>query len=46
MLGRKKLQAPVVRNMDNAIYRKNPYPADKYLGNQLRYPVDTNLSGG
>ena len=24
----------------------NRYPADKYLGNQLRYPVDSFSSGG
>ena len=46
MLGRKKLPARVVRNMDSAIHLKNLYPADEYLGNQLRYPVDRDLSGG
>ena len=41
------LQARVVQKMDSAIYcRINHYPADKYLGNQLRYPVDRDLSGG
>ena len=41
------LQARVVQKMDSAIHRRiNHYPADKYLGNQLRYPVDRDLSGG
>ena len=39
-------QARVVRKMDSPIQRKNPYPADKYLGNELCYPVDRDLSGG
>ena len=41
-----KLQAPVVQTLDSAIHRINNYPADKYYGNQLRYPLDSDLSGG
>ena len=33
-------QVAVVQTLDSAIYRINHYPVDKYLGNQLRYPVD------
>jgi len=33
-----------VRN--RAIHRIKHYPADKYLGKQLRYPLDRFLSGG
>ena len=32
--------------MDSAIHRINHYPEDKYYENQLRYPLDSNLSGG
>ena len=39
-------QAPVVQTLDNAIHRINHYPADKYYRNQLRYPLDRDLSGG
>ena len=39
-------QAPVVQTLDSAIHRINHYPADKYYGNQLRYPLDRDLSGG
>ena len=39
-------QAPVVQTLDGAIHRINHYPADKYYGNQLRYPLDSDLSGG
>ena len=38
--------APVVQTLDSAIQRINHYPADKYYGNQLRYPLDSDLSGG
>ena len=38
--------APVVQTLDSAIHRINRYPTDKCQGNQLRYPVDSNLSGG
>ena len=39
-------QAPVVQTLDSAIHWINHYPADKYYGNQLRYPLDSDLSGG
>ena len=39
-------QAPVVQMLDSAIHRINHYPADKYYGNQLRYPLESDLSGG
>ena len=39
-------QAPVVQMLDSAIQWINHYPADKYLGNQLRYPLDRDLSNG
>ena len=38
--------APVVQTLDSSIHRLNHYPAGKYLGNQLRYPLDRFLSGG
>ena len=38
--------APVVQTLDSAIHWINHYPADKYYGNQLRYPADSDLSGG
>ena len=38
--------APVVQTLDSTIHRINHYPADKYYGNQLRYPLDGDLSGG
>ena len=38
--------ALVVQTLDSAIYRINHYPADKYYGNELRYPLDSDLSGG
>ena len=41
-----KQQAPVVQTLDSAIHRINHYPADKYYGNQLRYSLDSDLSGG
>ena len=40
------IQVWVVQNMDSAIHRINHYPLDKCLQNQLRYPVDRDLSGG
>ena len=40
------LQAPIVQTLETAIRRINHYPSDKYLGNQLRYPVDSFSSGG
>ena len=39
-------QAPVVQKLDNAIHRTNRYPEDKYYENQMRYPLDSNLSSG
>ena len=39
-------QALVVQTLDSAIHRINHYPAAKYYGNQLRYPLDSDLSGG
>ena len=44
--GKTNLQAPVVQTLDRAILWINHYPADKYCGNQLRYPLDRDLSGG
>ena len=38
--------APVVETLDSAIHQINHYPADKYYGNQLRYLLDSDLSGG
>lgn len=29
---------------DNAIYRKNHYPVDKYWQNQVHYPPESDLS--
>ena len=40
------LLAPVVEKMDSTIQWINHYPVDKYLENQLHYPVDRDLSGG
>ena len=40
------LTAPVVQTLDSAIHQINHYPADKYYGNQLRYPLDRDLSTG
>ena len=45
-LNRHKELAPVVQTLDSAIHRINHYPADKYYGNQLLYPLDSDLSGG
>ena len=39
-------QAPVVQTLDSGIHRINHSPADKYYENQLRYPLDSDLSGG
>ena len=38
--------APVVRKLDSAIHRINRYPAVKFYNNQLRHPVDSDLSSG
>ena len=40
------VQVPVVQKLDSAIHRINHYPVDKYNGNQLRYPLESDLSGG
>ena len=37
---------PVVQKLYSAIHRINHYPVDKYYGNQLRYPLESDLSGG
>ena len=37
---------PVVQMLDSAIHRINHYSVDKYYRNQLRYPLDGELSGG
>ena len=39
-------QALVVQTFDSAIHRINHYSAAKYYGNQLRYPLDSDLSVG
>lgn len=39
-------QAPVGQTLDGVVHRTNHYPADKYYGNQLRHPLDSDLSGG
>ena len=38
--------ASVVQTLDSAIHQINHYPRDKYYGNQLRYPLNSDLSGG
>ena len=39
-------QAPVVQRVDSAIHRINRYPVDKSWRKKLRYPLDSDLSGG
>ena len=41
-----KVLVPVVQTLDSAIHWINRCPLDKYYGNQLRYPLDSDLSGG
>ena len=41
-----KLQARVVRKVDNAIHRINHYPADSVVCFVNTYPLDSDLSGG
>ena len=36
--------APVIQKLDSSIHRINRYPAGKYYENQLRYPLDSDLS--
>ena len=38
--------ASVVQKLDSAIHLINHYATNKYYGNQLRYPVDSDLSSG
>ena len=38
-------QATVGQTLDSVIHRTNHYPADKYYRNQLRHPLDSDLSG-
>ena len=40
------IQALVVQTLDSAIHRIDLYPVDKCLGNQLRYPLNRDLSNG
>ena len=40
------LSCSVVEKLDSAIHRINHYPVDRYLGNHLRYPQGSDLSGG
>ena len=37
-------QATVVQTLDSTMHWINHYPADKYWENQVRYPVDKDLS--
>ena len=41
-----KPQALVVQTLDSTTPRINYYPADKCEGNQLPYPLDSDLSSG
>ena len=43
ILPKKAPQDPVVQTLDSAIHWIDHYPADKYLGNQLLYPLDGDL---
>ena len=36
----------VVQKMDSTIHRINHYPVGEYEENQLRYPMDRDLSDG
>ena len=38
------IQVQVFQKMDSVIHQMNHYLVDKYLGNQLRYPLDRDLS--
>ena len=40
------VQGPVVQSLDSAIHWINHYPVDKCWQNKLRYPLDSDLSGG
>ena len=39
-------QAPVVQRVDSVIHRINRYQVHKCPENKLRYPLDSDLSGG
>ena len=43
---KKLIQAPVVQILDSAIHRIYHYPANKYMGSQLCYPMDRHLFSG
>ena len=43
---KKLIQAPVVQILDSAIHRIYHYPANKYMGSQLCYPMDRDLFSG
>ena len=43
---KKLIQAPVVQILDSAIHRIYHYPANKYQGSQLCYPMDRDLFSG
>ena len=38
--------APALEKLDGTIHWTNCYPVDTYYKNQLRYPLDSNLSSG
>ena len=40
------VQTSVVQKMDSTIHWINLYPVGEYEENQLRYPVDRDLSDG
>ena len=42
----RRLQAPVVRRLDNAIHWINRYPVDSVVCFVNSYPLDSDLSGG
>ena len=46
MLNETRVQAPVVRKVDNAIHRINHYPADSRVCFVNIYPLDSVLSSG
>ena len=41
-----KSLGPVILRVDNAFQRVNRYPAHTFLNNELRYPLERNLSSG
>ena len=42
----RKVLAPVVQRLDNAIHWINHYPADSVVCFANTYPLDSDLSGG